>query len=114
MKDLVNDLLKTATEINKLEGKQTIATLTDKLNELVDKVNELAKNQPKARDRGPSSERQMTDEDARAVMIGEHKGLSHKEAAEKLGLSYGQVYSARNGYTFKAIYKEMMSANKEK
>ena len=29
-----------------------------------------------------------------------------KDAAKELGLSYGQIYSARKGFTFKAIYKE--------
>ena len=58
------------------------------------------------RDRGPASERQMTDDDARLILLGDHAGLSHKAAAEALGLSYGQVYSARNGFTFKTVYKE--------
>jgi hypothetical protein len=58
------------------------------------------------RDRGPKAERTMTDEDARSVIFGELKDASHKSAAEKLGLSYGQVYSARKGFTFKPIHKE--------
>jgi hypothetical protein len=45
-------------------------------------------------------------------MLGDLKEDSHKEAAEKLGLSYGQIYSARKGFTFKPIYKEMMDAAK--
>lgn len=53
------------------------------------------------------SQREMTDEDARNIMFGELKSLKHKEAAEKLGLSYGQIYSCRLGFTFKAIHKEM-------
>lgn len=65
-----------------------------------------------ARDRGPKSDRDMTEADARAIMLGEYKDASHKVAAEKLGLSYGQVYSARKGFTFKGIYKEMTNGNK--
>lgn len=63
----------------------------------------------KPRDRGPDSTREMTDEDARRVKFGDLKGMSHKSAAKELGLSYGQVYSAREGYTFKHI-KEIAPA----
>jgi hypothetical protein len=62
------------------------------------------------RDRGPASENAMTEDHARAVLIGDDAGLSHKAAAEKHGLSYGQVYSARNGFTFKPVYKEFRDA----
>ena len=58
------------------------------------------------RDRGPKSKRNMTEDDAREIMIGKLKEVSHRKCAEGLGLSYGQVYSARNGFTFKAVYKE--------
>lgn len=54
----------------------------------------------KVRDRGPKSTRAMTDEDAARVKFGDLAGLGHKEAAAELGLSYGQIYSARGGYTF--------------
>lgn len=60
----------------------------------------------KTRDRGPSSTRAMTDEDARRIILGDLKGASHKEAASELGLSYGQIYSARGGYTFKHVVEE--------
>ena len=54
----------------------------------------------------------MTEADARTIMLGEHAASSHRKAAEALGLSYGQVYSARNGYTFKGVYAEMKAAEK--
>ena len=60
----------------------------------------------KPRDRGPESTRDMNDEDARRVIYGDLKDDKHKVAAEKLGLSYGQVYSARGCYTFKNIHAE--------
>jgi len=66
------------------------------------------------RDRGPKSERDMTEEDARMVILGDLKDLSHKAAAEKLNLSYGQIYSARGGYTFKKVYNEGVEARKAK
>ena len=55
----------------------------------------------KVRDRGPKSSRSMTQEDATKVQKGgDLEKMSHMEAAKELGLSYGQIYSARNGYTF--------------
>jgi hypothetical protein len=55
------------------------------------------------------SQREMTDDDARKV-LGELATKKHNEAADELGLSYGQVYSARLGYTFKHIRKELSEA----
>jgi hypothetical protein len=64
--------------------------------------------------RGPKSEREMTDDDARAIMgEGEDAKLSHKAAAEKRNLSYAQVYSCRKGFTFKHIHKEILEAQKK-
>ena len=60
----------------------------------------------KVRDRGPKSERSMTDDDAFRVKFGDLKDKSHKEAAKELGLSYGQIYSARGGYTFNHVKKD--------
>jgi hypothetical protein len=54
-----------------------------------------------------TSQREMTDDDARRIMNGDLKDLKHKEAGEKLGLSYGQIYSCRLGFTFKHIHKEL-------
>lgn len=78
-----------------------------KINEIVNHIN----SQP-TRDRGPKSERTMTDDDARRCMLGDLKDKSHKEVAELLQLSYGQIYSARKGFTFKPIYKEMIESQK--
>lgn len=75
------------------------------LEERVSKLEEIVAN-IKVRDRGPKSERSMTDEDAFRVKFGDLKDLSHKQAAEKLNLSYGQIYSARGGYTFNHVKKD--------
>lgn len=56
-----------------------------------------------------SSQKEMTDEHARNILIGECKDLKHNEAAQKLGLSYGQVYSCRLEYTFRHIHKELVT-----
>lgn len=90
-------------EMLNLEGKVSLNELAAKLNEVIEAVN--AKSAP--RDRGPKSEKVMTDDDARRVIEGDLKGVSHTVAAETLGLSYGQVYSARKGFTFKPIHKEI-------
>ena len=52
----------------------------------------------------------MTENDARRVVFGDLANVPVKDAAEKLGLSYGQVYSAKNGYTFKTVYAEKLGA----
>lgn len=93
-------------ELINLEEKVTNAILAAKLNEVIEALNNL--NAP--RDRGPKAERTMTDDDARRVIFGDLKDASHKTAAEALGLSYGQIYSARKGFTFKPIHKEAASA----
>jgi hypothetical protein len=47
----------------------------------------------------------MTEDEAKRIMLGDLKEVSHTKAAEMLGLSYGQIYSARKGFTFKGVYK---------
>lgn len=73
--------------------------------ELVERVAQLEA--ALAKKRGTASTREMTDEDARRILNGDLRDASHKKAAETLGLSYGQVYSARLEYTFKHIHKEL-------
>lgn len=60
------------------------------------------------RDRGPKSEGEMNEGHAVRVMLGDLREKSHKGAALELKLSYGQIYSARKGYTFKKIYQRMI------
>lgn len=62
--------------------------------------------------RGPISTRAMTEDDAKRIMMGDLKDKSIGDCAKTLGLSYGQIYSARNGYTFKAQYAEHQKALK--
>jgi len=99
--------MSTSTKSNKA---MTTLELTNMILELQKEVKEL-KERP-IRDRGPKSTKDMTEEDAKMIMIGDLKDSSHKECATKLGLSYGQVYSARNGFTFKKVYKEMKDLEK--
>lgn len=82
------------------------------VNELSRKIESLGNNPVKVRNRGPKSERVMTDEDAQRIIYGDLMDESHKNAAEILGLSYGQIYSARQGFTFKSVRKDAMLADK--
>ena len=86
-------------EIINLDEKITNKILEEKLNEIIEALNTQSQKEPK----GPKSERAMSEADAIAIIQGELKDKSHKEAAQILGLSYGQVYSARKGFTFKHI-----------
>ena len=70
----------------------------------IESMKGLIANMPKPRDRGPSSTRKMTSADAKRICSGDMKDTPHMECAVKLGLSYGQVYSNRGGYTFKREY----------
>jgi len=96
---------------------ESVTVLKESYQELIDlnkSIMDRLDKMPKPRDRGPSSTRTMTDDDARAVMFGGRlHGLSHKDAAKELGLSYGQVYSARGGYTFQVIHDDAEKLKKE-
>lgn len=75
-------------------------------NALAERISKLEAELSNKRDRGPASEREMTETDAYRVKFGDMKGIKHKVAAETLGISYGQVYSARGGYTFKQVKED--------
>jgi len=97
----------TNTLIAALEENAKLKDVVAKLNEVIEALN----TKPKAsRDRGPESTREMTEEDARRILLGDLATRNHKDAAKELGLSYGQVYSGRKGFTFKGIYKEWRDA----
>lgn len=95
-------------EIAKLDNNAKLKDIIEKMNEIIEKMNTTKA--PKVRDRGPDSQREMTEIDAWKILIGELANASHKDAAIELGLSYGQIYSARKGFTFKGIYKEWRDA----
>lgn len=91
-----------------LDEKAELPEVIAKINEIIAKINEVKTT--KVRDRGPDSQREMVEDDARRILLGDMKDKSHKDAAKELGLSYGQIYSARKGFTFKGIYKEWRDA----
>lgn len=97
-----------SVKIEILDENSKMKDIVAKLNEVIEALN-TAK-EPKVRDRGPDSQREMTEIDARMILLGELANASHKDSAERLGLSYGQIYSARKGFTFKGIYKEWRDA----
>lgn len=88
--------------MNKEEMEQAITDLQKQLGLLAGEVGELKQNSG-TRQRGPKTERAMTEADAYRVKFGDLKDLNHKVTAEKLGLSYGQVFSCRGSYTFKQV-----------
>lgn len=93
-----SEMTNVAVKIGTLPKGAKPAEIIEKVNELIAKVNNF-----KVRDRGPKSERAMTDDDARRCKFGDLKDHTHKEAAKELGLSYGQVYSCRGAYTFNHV-----------
>lgn len=66
-----------------------------------------------ARNASAATKRNMTDEDALRVLTGDLRELSHKEAAEKIALTYAQVYSCRLEFTFKHVHKDLRDNVKE-
>lgn len=60
---------------------------------------------PKARDYGPDSERAMDDRMALRILVGRYRTWTVRKIADECGLSRGQVYSLRGGYTFKQAHK---------
>lgn len=96
----------TATNVE-ATAKMTLAELTKLVFELQARIEKLE--QPKTTS---SSGKEMTDDDARRILTGDLSTVKHKEAAEKLGLTYGQVYSCRGEFTFKHIHKEMRDSGK--
>lgn len=78
---------------------KTLEEAIEAIEALQAQVNDLAA----GKNRGPKSDRPMTEQDAWDIKFGKHKELNHKEAAAITGLSYGQVFSARGGYTFKTV-----------
>ena len=68
------------------ELEKIVANLQSKVVELEAKITTLSVK------KGPASTREMTVEDAEKILTGELQDLSHKKAAEKLGLSYVRNY----------------------
>lgn len=97
---------------NESVTKLSVAELTQIVNDLQQTINDLQARIVVLETPKPAanvSQREMTDDDARRIMNGDLAQTKHKEAGEKLGLSYGQIYSCRLGYTFKHIHKELAS-----
>lgn len=81
-----------------------VAELMEVIGDLQKRVAQLEAKFEAKRDVG---ERKMTDEDAERILVGDLMKVKHKDAAEALHLSYGQVYSARLGFTFKHVVKRL-------
>lgn len=88
--------------MNQAELIKAVETLSARVEALEAQVTALSA----PRDRGPKSNGEMTEEHAFRVKFGDLKDAKHKAAAELLGLSYGQIFSCRGGYTFKQVKAE--------
>lgn len=64
----------------------------------------------RGRNRSAPTKRNMVDADAYRVLNGDLKDVNHKDAAERIGLTYAQVYSCRLEYTMKHVHKALRDA----
>ena len=92
--------------------KVTVEMFTEALSRIADLETRVVvlEEQLAAKRPASKSENSMTEEHAFRVKFGDLKGLKHGRAAEALGLSYGQVFSCRGGYTFKTVTKDWAPA----
>lgn len=85
------------------------ASHTAAFGEMAGTVDDL-KVKVEGRNKSAAVKRNMTDADALTVLTGSQKEVSHKDAAEVIGLTYAQVYSCRMEYTFKHVHRELKMA----
>ena len=85
--------------IRSMTNKEMVTTILD----LIARVEKLEASTTKTTS---STGKEMTDDDARNILFGDLANTKHKDAAATIGLTYGQIYSCRLGYTFKNIHKE--------
>ena len=95
----------TATKLTVEMFTEALSRIADLETRVVVLEEQLAAKRPAAK-----SENSMTEEHAFRVKFGDLKDLKHGKAAEALGLSYGQVFSCRGGYTFKTVTKDWKAA----
>lgn len=82
--------------LNLKELSELVVSLTARVTELESKVNVQK-----------TTTVEMTKEHALRILNGDLSGKKHKEAAEALNLTYGQIYSCRLEFTFKDVHKEL-------
>lgn len=80
----------------------TVEDLTNRIVEMRAEFDAWSEGNKSSPDKRP-----MTKADARRAMTGVEKDMNHKDAAEAIGLTYAQVYSARMEFTFKEVHKEL-------
>ena len=93
-------------------AKVTVEMFTEALSRIADLETRVVvlEEQLAAKRPAAKSENSMAAEHAFRVKFGDLKDLKHGKAAEALGLSYGQVFSCRGGYTFKTVTKDWTPA----
>lgn len=92
-----------------MNNTQRIEALEAKVVELEAKIEAMSaqrvRSGNKERDYGPASEKQMTERMALRILVGRYRTWSVRKIADECGLSRGQVYSLKGGYTFKTAHK---------
>lgn len=91
-------------EVN-TQVKFTLADAQARITALEEQVNALL-NPPK------TESKEMSDTVAYEVTYGPDAALSHNAAKTKYGLTYGQIYSCRLGFTFKAVHAKAKAEGK--
>lgn len=107
MGDVQRNLMKVEASVASVQSDMAsyivvMADVPAKVEDLLAKVD--------GRNKSAATKRNMTDADALRVLNGDLKELDHKAAAEAIGLTYAQVYSARGGFTFKHVIHDLEKA----
>lgn len=85
---------------------ELIVAMKAEIHELSAEVAELKSAPQSRRNYGPPSQGKMSNEQAWRIMYGDMTGVPVKDIASRFGLSRGQVYSVRGGYTFNHVKAE--------
>lgn len=88
-------------------SKSEVEVLASKVEALESKVVELSNKLEEITNKKSKSVKEMTNDDALRILNGDLATKSHKECAEALGLTYGQIYSCRLEFTFKAVHHQL-------
>lgn len=91
---------------------ETVRSMTNKemviaITELQKQVAELTAKLAEQSTTKKVDTKEMTKDDALRILNGDLKDKKHKDAADALRLTYGQVYSCRLEFTFKDVHKEL-------
>lgn len=93
-------------EFEILALRKQVDTMHEEHRALIEIVDDL-RTKVEGRNKSAAVKRNMTDADALRVLTGDLFEIPHKDAAEAIGLTYAQIYSARLEFTFKHVHKDL-------